>query len=386
MSNSYLQLLTAMYEWHKECPQDIKQSLEAFFNSKDFLDRPNVFFKGIEDSSKKWVALIAFSGLEDTHRMVCEKLQFAFTPLHAAKNTTFSQVSPAPRLPLPAAYNKFIKDIAKANRLAKAQERLIQWKATLDRATDMVLLAPGVLTTPTEGTTTTGTEAPAMIDLTGIDEDDNNDEADSASAITTGSSVATPSPQDGGMWFISVDIESHEYNHDRILEIGWSIWDSGVHKFMDKHHAISDYRHLKNGKFVADRRDRFMFGTTVWETLQGSIAAFQQDLEKATRRNEHGRFVLIAHDMSSDMKYLSGMGVTFPEGMIQFDTVEMNAARVGDSNAKTGLGKLLDELDIENYCLHNAGNNGYDLHNAGNDAHYTLELFLWLARNNGAQR
>lgn len=281
--------------------------------------------------------------------MICEKLQFPFTPLHAAKNTTFSQVSPAPRLPLPAAYNKFIKDIIKANKLAKAQERLIHWKATLDRATDMVLLAPGVLTTATAGATTTGTGAPAMIDLTGIDEDD------SVSATTTRSSVATPSPQDGGMWFISVDIESHEYNHDRILEIGWSIWDSGVHKFMDKHYAISDYRHLKNGKFVPDRRDRFMFGTTVWDTLQGSIAAFQQDLEKATRRNEHGRFVLIAHDMTSDMKYLSGMGVTFPEGMIQFDTVEMNAARVGDSNTKTGLGKLLDEVEIENYSLHNAG-------------------------------
>ncbi|KAG9069506.1 hypothetical protein KI688_010409 [Linnemannia hyalina] len=365
MSSSYLQLLTAMYEWHKECPHDIKKDLEAFFNSKDFLDRPNVFFKGIEDSSKKWVALIAFSGLEDTHKMVSEKLQFAFTPLYAARNTTFSQVSPAPRLPLPAAYNKFIKDITKANKIAKSKERLLQWKVTLDRATDMVLQAPGVAATTTPS---------AVIDLTG----DNTNDAESVGAITptTGLSTATLSPQDGGMWFISVDIESHEYNHDRILEIGWSIWDSGVHKFMDKHYAISDYRHLKNGKFVADKRDRFMFGETVWENLQGSIAAFQQDLEKAVRRNEHGRFVLIAHDMTSDMKYLSGMGVTFPEGIIQFDTVEMNAARVGDSNIKTGLGKLLDELDIENYCLHNAGN----------DAHYTLELFLWLARNNGAQR
>ncbi|KAF8930346.1 hypothetical protein BGZ47_000602 [Haplosporangium gracile] len=346
-----------MYEWHKECPHDIKKNLEAFFNSKDFLDRPNVFFKGIEDSSKKWVALIEFAGLEDTHRMVSEKMQFAFTPLYTARNTTFSQICPAPRLPLPAAYNKFIKDITKANKVAKSKERLIQWKATLDRATDMVLQAPGVLTT---------TVTPAVIDLTGTEEDDA--ESASATITTTKSSTVTPSPQDGGMWFISVDIESHEYNHDRILEIGWSIWDSGVHKFMDKHYAISDYRHLKNGKFVANRRDLFQFGETVWENLQGSITAFQQDLEKAARRNEHGRFVLIAHDMTSDMKYLSGMGVTFPEGMIQFDTVELNAARVGDSNIKTGLGKLLDELDIENYSLHNAGN----------DAHYTLELFLWL--------
>ncbi|KAF9087926.1 hypothetical protein BGX29_000546 [Mortierella sp. GBA35] len=361
MPDTYLQLHTAMYEWHKECPQDIKKNLEDFFNSKEFLDRSNVFYKGVEDSSKKWVALIAFSGLEDTHRMICERLQFGFTHLHAARNTTFSQVSPAPRLPLPAAYNKFIKDITKLNKVQKALERLIQWKAVLDRATEMVLQAPGVLAAATAATETTGSGAESG--------------RTSPTSAMTASSRATPSLQDGGMWFISVDIESHEYNHDKILEIGWSIWDSGVHKFMDKHYAISDYRHLRNGKFVADRRDRFMFGTTVWENLQGSIAAFQQDLEKAVRRNERGRLVLIAHDMSSDMKYLSGMGVTFPEGMIQFDTVEMNSARVGDANIKTGLGKLLDEVGIENYCLHNAGN----------DAHYTLELFLWLARNNGAK-
>ncbi|KAF9119557.1 hypothetical protein BGW39_000225 [Mortierella sp. 14UC] len=373
-----------MYEWHKECPQDIKKSLESFFNSKDFLDRPNVFYKGvvpaiycIEDSSKKWVALIAFTGLEETHRMVCEKLKFTFTPLHAARSTTFSQVNPAPRLPLPAAYNKFIKDIIKANKAQKSQERLIQWKATLDCATNMVLDAPGVRAAPTTGTSpAAATAAAAVVDLTGTDDEESGQNTPASATTTTGSTTITASLQDGGMWFISVDIESHEYNHDRILEIGWSIWDSGVHKFMDKHYAISDYRHLKNGKFVADRRDRFMFGETVWENLQGSIAAFQQDLEKAARRNENGQFVLIAHDMTSDMKYLSQMGVTFPEGMIQFDTLEMNAARVGDSNCKMGLGKLLDEVDIENYCLHNAGN----------DAHYTLELFLWLTRNNGLQR
>ncbi|KAG0272477.1 hypothetical protein BGZ95_011767 [Linnemannia exigua] len=308
--------------------------------------------------------------------MICKLLQFAFTPLHAARNTTFSQVSLAPRLPLPAAYNKFIKDITKANKALKAHERLIQWKATLDRATEMVLDAPGVRAAPattTPATTATTTSTPVnLVDLTGAD-DIELEQQTLVSATTTESPIVS---QDGGMWFISVDIESHEFNHDKILEIGWSIWDSGVHKFMDKHYAISDYRHLRNGKYVPDKRDRFMFGKTVWEKLQGSIAAFQQDLEKAARRNEHGRFVLIAHDMTSDMKYLSHMGVTFPEGMIQFDTLEMNAARVGDSNCKTGLGKLLDEVEIENYCLHNAGN----------DAHYTLELFLWLARDNGSQR
>ncbi|KAK3832950.1 MAG: hypothetical protein JOS17DRAFT_741140 [Linnemannia elongata] len=281
--------------------------------------------------------------------MVSEKLQFAFTPLYPARNTTFSQVSPAPRLTSPEVYNRLIKDIAKANeranKMAKSQERLLQWKATLDRATDMVLQAPGVATT---------NAPPAVTDF--IEDDTNEVESVSATTnATAGSPTVTPSPQDGGMWFISVDIEAHELNRNRIMEIGWSIWDSGANNFMDKHYAITEYRHLKNDKHVIGRRDMFGFGETVWENLQGSVAAFQQDLENAARRNEHGRFVLIAHDMMSDMKYLSGMGVTFPEGMIQFDTLEMNAARVGNSNIKTGLGMLLDELEIENYSLHNAG-------------------------------
>ncbi|KAK3845572.1 MAG: hypothetical protein J3R72DRAFT_487714 [Linnemannia gamsii] len=177
------------------------------------------------------------------------------------------------------------------SKLSKSQKNLIQWKATLDIATDMVLRA---------------------------------------------SDVASTAPTS-----VALDIEAYESNQALILEIGWSICDlsSG---------------HLQN-RFVNSRPDMFEYGKTVWASLQGAIAAFQHDLERAARRNKDER------------------------DMVQFDTQKMNAARVGDGtckSCKTGLGKLLDEVDIKNYSLHNAGN----------DAHYTMELFLWLARNIGSQR
>ncbi|KAI8606391.1 hypothetical protein EDD21DRAFT_233481 [Dissophora ornata] len=287
--------------------------------------------------------------------MICDQLQYDFVRLHEAKGTTFSQVSAAPRMPNPAAYNKFIKDIDKANKANRARETVRGWTRELDQATEMVMIAPETEAEPGYGLGST-----------------------TASCLSQSERAAASF----GMWFISVDIESYEQDHSKILEIGWSIWDSRVNKFMDKHYAISDYRHLRNGKYVADRRDRFLFGESVWASLKDSIAAFQKDLETASGRNEEGVFALIAHDMASDEGYLRKMGVEFPTGMIKFDTLRLNGARAGNHN-KTGLGKLLDELDIENYSLHNAGN----------DAHYTLELFLWLTRNhakkmaeNGAER
>lgn len=300
---------------------------------------------------KRWIPLISMPGLEQSRSMICNRFHHTFLNLHAAQDTTFSQVSTAPRMPLAAAYKKFIKDLDRANKQNKAAERLLGWKKELDRATEMVHTAPN--------NSNNSSNSIVVIDLE--KEEPESSSSNPAKDVQTSptASVLLSSQESvaasSGMWFISVDIESFEFEHSKILEIGWSIWDSGVHKFMDKHYAILEYRHLKNGKYVPDKRDRFMFGETVWAGLQDSIAAFQEDLETAAKRNSEGLFVLIAHDMASDEGYLRKMGVEFPRGMIKFDTVELNGARVGDSNVKTGLGKLLDEVEIENYCLHNAG-------------------------------
>ncbi|KAF9585252.1 hypothetical protein BGW38_003213 [Lunasporangiospora selenospora] len=311
----YLQLHTVLYEWSKECPMDLKKDLSLFFNSQAFLDRKDTFFRGLHD--RKWVALITKAGVDETRATLGDLFNYHFLDLYVTP-LSLSQISAAPRMPSGAAYNKFIKDLTRDNKVIKAQARVVNWKRNLDRATDMVVNAPGVL-------------------------------QDASTSSSSGSGVSQP------RWFISVDVESFERDHSKILEIGWSIWDSGSNLFVDKHYAVSDYRHLKNGRFVPDRRDRFMFGTTIWEPLEKCISAFQQDLDTATAQNMKGEYVLIAHDLASDETYLQKMGVQFPKNMVPFDTIELNCARIGDSNAKVGLGKLLDSLDIENYCLHNAG-------------------------------
>ncbi|KAG0329184.1 hypothetical protein BG000_000163 [Podila horticola] len=322
ISASFLQLHTAMYEWSKECPPDTKNALASFFLSTEFLDRPNVFYYGYDESQTKWAALIEMQGVEKTRVMITQQFSYDFKSLYAS-SSTFTKVEMAPRMAKSNAYNKFIKAIQKLNNQMKALRRLIGYQKTLDEATDMV-------------------------------------HATHASPLR----------------FISVDIESYEQDHALILEIGWSTWDTGLNKFADRHFAVRDYKHLSNGRYVADRRDLFLFGETTWAGLKDCITAFQEDLELAAQQNAQGSVVLIAHDMSSDEAYLRRMGVDFPPGMIKFDTVEMNSARVNDSNIKTGLGKLLDEVGIENYSLHNAGN----------DAHYTLELFLWLCRNHASKK
>ncbi|KAG0246266.1 hypothetical protein B0O80DRAFT_484809 [Mortierella sp. GBAus27b] len=342
-----LPLPTALYEWNKQCPKDLVKDLEAFFHSKEFLDRPNVFYKGVDSSNDRWVALISVQGAESTRTMMFELFQFKFMELHESQDSTFSQVSPAPRMPAHAAYNAFIKDIVKANKAIRARAQVQGYGRELQRAAEMVNLGPGKA-------------------MSGTDENPSPSPWAGASVLTTKEHSAATS----GMWFVCVDIESYERNHALILEIGWTIWDSKVNKFGDNHYAISDYRHLKNGRYVADRRDRFQFGKTVWASLTDSIAAFQRDLNTAAAQNDEGLFVLIAHDMTSDETYLKNMGVTFPEGIIKFDTLNLNVARTGDRN-KSGLGKLLDSLEIENYSLHNAGN----------DAHYTMELFMYLTRD-----
>lgn len=54
---AFLQLQVALYEWNKECPRDLVKDLETFFYSKEFLDRPGVFYKGNNRRSIGWLVL-----------------------------------------------------------------------------------------------------------------------------------------------------------------------------------------------------------------------------------------------------------------------------------------------------------------------------------------
>ena len=164
--------------------------------------------------------------------------------------------------------------------------------------------------------------------------------------------------------FVAVDVESWERDHTRVLELGWSVYDSINERYIDEHRAVLEYSHLKNGTYVPNRRDNFLFGTTKWTTLQEATRDLQLDLDRGFPEQP---LVLLGHAIKEDLKYLASVGVHVPGAAVIYDTGDLYLNPDG-SKQKPALSKLLAELKIQAFCLHNAGN----------DAHYTMEAFLKL--------
>jgi hypothetical protein len=163
--------------------------------------------------------------------------------------------------------------------------------------------------------------------------------------------------------FIALDVESWERDHSRILEIGWSIYDARHDQRHDVHYNVSEYGHLSNQRFVPNHRNNFLFGTSQWATLKEIIDALKKDIYR------EAPIVFIGHSVQGDIRYLKEIGVELPSTAIIFDTALLYQAISGEDQT-TNLGKMLDELQIDHFFLHNAGN----------DAHYTLEAFLAMTK------
>nr|CAG8452112.1 120_t:CDS:2 [Entrophospora candida]CAG8461066.1 2204_t:CDS:2 [Entrophospora candida] len=176
--------------------------------------------------------------------------------------------------------------------------------------------------------------------------------------------------------FIAIDVESYERDHTCILEVGWSMYNSKSDLFMDRHFCVKEYMHLRNNKYVADMKDRFIFGDSVWESSENIALEFTKDATQKEFVRENEEFndvILIGHDIAMEKKYLERMEIKIDEVIKPkevFDTAELDGARTGNVSQRPSLGGMLDDLKIENYCLHNAGN----------DAHYTMCAFLEICK------
>ncbi|KAG0164868.1 hypothetical protein DFQ28_010266 [Apophysomyces sp. BC1034] len=178
----------------------------------------------------------------------------------------------------------------------------------------------------------------------------------------------------------SIDIEAWEQDHSILLEIGWTMYDTRHDQYMDQHYLVNTYRHLQNGKYVDDQKLRFQFGTSVWCTLKQTLEELKKDLDWATQRD--GGFVLVGHGLESDLKYLAKQKFLWPGRAGEMDTIDVEksalvvvlntdtiyGASISDLHNPPSLGKTLSLLNIEHWCMHNAGN----------DAHYTMELLMAL--------
>ena len=198
--------------------------------------------------------------------------------------------------------------------------------------------------------------------------------------------------------FIAVDIESYEYNHNLITEIGFAILDTmeikrippGEHgknwqtKIRARHLRVKEHVGYQNSDFVSGCADRFEFGSSEFVDLANTPKAIadcfrppysaKMDPEEASNlypASEKRNVVLVGHDINIDIKYLQKLGynpLQLSNMLEVIDTATLDKVWK-QHNQQRSLGNILYDLDMVSWHLHNAGN----------DAVYTLWAMIGIA-------
>jgi len=191
--------------------------------------------------------------------------------------------------------------------------------------------------------------------------------------------LQTVNPSD--IVFISIDLEAYEFAHDKITEIGLSIFDtrsltSSSGTLIDpgpnasnwlplmkyRHIRIKEYLENVNKRYLKGCPEKFDFGTSDIQTLSDASSIVQRilqtgDLNPPLFPTERREVVMLSHGLSNDLKFLDSINIpsTLP--------VVVNAKRAdtqvlcrSSKKFTVSLKKLLIALGIEHKNLHNAGN------------------------------
>lgn len=194
--------------------------------------------------------------------------------------------------------------------------------------------------------------------------------------------------------FVSVDIESYEFNHSAITEIGISILDTyqlparnaqyvtndepphpnsalprnnipdapksraeAILALIESHHfRINENRFLRNGTYVSDAADRFEFGSSEFISLKDAPIVVAKCFRHLDEEGQKRKIILVGHDVKTDINYLKVIGydVTNISNLEIIDTMCMwKAVKWDIQNRK--LNTILMELELEYWNLHNAG-------------------------------
>lgn len=154
---------------------------------------------------------------------------------------------------------------------------------------------------------------------------------------------------------------AYERDHSKILEVGLAIYELDKRQIINEHIIIEEHRHFRNGRYIADNRDRFNFGRSAHMSLKAALRRILDHLAVSDT-------CLLGHNINADLQYLRSCSVKNIDVPV-FDTQTIYKQLKSDDNP-TGLSRLLEELSITHTHLHNAGN----------DAHYTLMAFLSIAK------
>jgi hypothetical protein len=206
-----------------------------------------------------------------------------------------------------------------------------------------------------------------------------------------------PFPFEQAVVFVSVDVESYEKEHHRITEVGVATLDTcdliGVPPGVDgvawrdlikpRHFRIKENMHLINSQWVSGHPDGFEFGASTIVTLEEApehvAACFNPPFGVHTTNTpeevivnmlgkldftEKRKIILLGHDIMGDVRYLQHLGCDHltPDAVAEsLDTAKLYQAWRREQNI-TSLGRIMGDLDVA----------AWKLHNAGNDAVYTV--------------
>jgi hypothetical protein len=193
-------------------------------------------------------------------------------------------------------------------------------------------------------------------------------------------------PGSEGLVMASVDVEAWEGNPRLVTEIGLAffvaVFGHGS-TFRHRHIIVEEHLGRRNGKWVEDNRDRFLFGDSEVLPLANAVAEVSKELD--------GADYIIGHAVAGDLKWLHSIGVrskqrnsqgaeevTLDERLV--DTQMLDIACV--ARAARAIGGRKDDVKAatkqrslkvlaEEHGLHPAA-----LHNGANDAAFTLQVML----------
>lgn len=194
--------------------------------------------------------------------------------------------------------------------------------------------------------------------------------------------LAEASRSDSPVTFVAIDVEAWEQDQGKVTEIGLAVArlssravvDSGCPEFSadescfrHRHFLIKEHLSMRNGRFVEDNKDGFLFGDSELISLDNATRELSAELRMAD--------YIVGQAPQGDLKWLRNIGVT---GIGADGDVSVHRVLDTQVLAMAGAPPEVDVLNVsglkalaERYAL-----NPRNLHNAANDAAFTLQVFL----------
>eukprot|EP00833_Pecoramyces_ruminatium_P014267 jgi/Orpsp1_1/1188299/evm.model.d7180000063731.1 len=171
--------------------------------------------------------------------------------------------------------------------------------------------------------------------------------------------------------YLCLDIEAYEQDQNILTEFGWCVFKSDGTIVKVKHYIVEENINSRNGKYVPDNKDNFLFGKSETQKLKKIEDELKKDIEKIN--------YLVGHGVKSDLIYLKSINIntskfeTMKNSVIpEFGIIDTMDLYSGHFFTKgVNLEKSLTQLQIP-----------FDkLHNAGNDAVFTMQVFQKIINN-----